>query len=114
MRSAGGTKSAPPCVVTFSTKSVIDFLTGPSFHDGSQSAAARALPHAMAPSDMASSAKKYRRETAGMLPRSRHSVLDGADNGGDERAGNAAADGLPGQRGDIDTAASRPLQHRQQ
>ena len=35
---AGGTKSAPPCVVTRATKSVIDFFAAPSFQDGSGSA----------------------------------------------------------------------------
>jgi len=30
----GGTKSAPPCVVTRETKSVIAFLTAPSFQEG--------------------------------------------------------------------------------
>ncbi len=40
MRCATGTKSGPPCVVTRATKSVIDVLVGPSFHDGSPSACA--------------------------------------------------------------------------
>src|SRR5580692_727583 len=37
MRSAGGTKSGPPCRVTRATKPVIACLLGPSFHDGSGS-----------------------------------------------------------------------------
>src|SRR5436190_847232 len=39
MRSSGGTKSDEPSLVTLATKSVIDFLVAPSFHDGSGSAA---------------------------------------------------------------------------
>jgi hypothetical protein len=39
MRSAGGTKSAVFSRVTFSTKVVMAFFEGPSFHDGSGSAA---------------------------------------------------------------------------
>ena len=35
MRSGGGTKSGPPSRVTRATKSTIDFLAAPSFHDGS-------------------------------------------------------------------------------
>ena len=38
MRSGGGTKSGPPSRVTRATKSTIDFLAAPSFHDGSGSA----------------------------------------------------------------------------
>jgi hypothetical protein len=41
MRSAGGTNSAPPCVVTRATKSVMDFLTAPSFQEGRGLACAR-------------------------------------------------------------------------
>src|SRR5271167_3754062 len=37
MRPEGGTNSAPPCAVTRATKSVMDFLTAPSFQDGSGS-----------------------------------------------------------------------------
>jgi hypothetical protein len=39
MRSAAGTKSADPGVVTRATKSEIAFFVGPSFQDGSGSAA---------------------------------------------------------------------------
>jgi len=35
MRSAGGTKSGPPSLVTFATNSTTDFLAAPSFQDGS-------------------------------------------------------------------------------
>ena len=43
MRCSAGTKSALPGVVTRETKSVMDFFTAPSFHEGSGSgwAAAR-------------------------------------------------------------------------
>jgi hypothetical protein len=37
IRSAGVTKSGEPSVVTLATKSVIDFLVGPSFQLGSGS-----------------------------------------------------------------------------
>src|SRR5579863_2480812 len=37
MRSAGGTKSGPPCWVTRATKPTIARLLAPSFHDGSAS-----------------------------------------------------------------------------
>ena len=37
MRSATGTNSLPPFVVTRATKSVIDFFVAPSFQDGSGS-----------------------------------------------------------------------------
>src|SRR4249920_1747058 len=40
MRSAAGTKSRDAGVVTLVTESTIDFLAGPSVHDGSTSAAA--------------------------------------------------------------------------
>src|SRR6202050_1862764 len=40
MRSAGGTKSGPPCWMTRATKPVIACLLGPSFHDGSESVCA--------------------------------------------------------------------------
>src|SRR5262245_30216361 len=40
MRSAGGTKSAPPCVVVRATNSTIDRFAAPSFHDRSGSAGA--------------------------------------------------------------------------
>src|SRR5262245_57164959 len=40
MRSAGATKSAPPCVVVRPTKTMRAFLASPSFHDGSGSASA--------------------------------------------------------------------------
>src|SRR5262245_60905371 len=40
MRSAGGTKSGPPCAVVRATKSTIPFLAAPSFHDGKGSAGA--------------------------------------------------------------------------
>src|SRR5262245_65994822 len=114
MRSAGGTKTAPPCVVTLATKSVIDFLTGPSFHDGSGSLCANARPPATAQSTVASSATKARREIVSMLSGSRHSVLYGANDRRDDRAGHAAADRLSRQRGDIDIAPRRTLQHRQE
>ena len=42
MRSAGGTKSGLPALVTFSTKSTMDCLAAPSFQDGSGSAACAA------------------------------------------------------------------------
>src|SRR5215470_7135756 len=42
MRSAGGTKSAPPWAVVRVTKSVTDFFTTPSFQDGRGSLWARA------------------------------------------------------------------------
>ena len=35
MRSAGGTKSGEPFLVTLATKSLRDFFVLPSFHDGS-------------------------------------------------------------------------------
>src|SRR5262245_29684655 len=41
MRSAGGTKSGPPCFVTRATKSVMDFFAGPAFQDGNESLCAR-------------------------------------------------------------------------
>src|SRR5262245_1472225 len=43
MRSSGGTKSAPPSVVTASTNSTIACFADTSFHDGSGSSAAWAL-----------------------------------------------------------------------
>ena len=48
MRSAAGTKSGPPSVVTFATKSTIACFAGPSFQDGSGSvwAPADATPRA--------------------------------------------------------------------
>ena len=45
MRSATGTKSGPPCVVTRATKSGIDFFAAPSFQDGSGSPPAAARRH---------------------------------------------------------------------
>jgi len=39
MRSATGTKSGEPSLVTFSTNSTTDFLAVPSFYEGSRSAA---------------------------------------------------------------------------
>ena len=39
MRSAGGTKSGEPSLVTFATNSMMAFFAGPSFHEGSGSAA---------------------------------------------------------------------------
>ena len=39
MRSAIGTKSGEPGLVTFATNSTMDRLAGPSFHEGSGSAA---------------------------------------------------------------------------
>jgi hypothetical protein len=42
-----------------------------------------------------------------------HHILDEANNGRDNGAGDAAADGLPDHRADIDIAG-RALQHRQQ
>ena len=38
-RASGSTKSDPPSLVTLTTNSTIDFLAGPSFQDGSASAA---------------------------------------------------------------------------
>ena len=38
MRSAGGTNSGEPDVVTFATKSMMDFFVLPSFHEGNGSA----------------------------------------------------------------------------
>src|SRR5215510_13364859 len=39
MRSAGGTKSAPPSIVTLPTNSTIAFFAGPSFQEGRGSSA---------------------------------------------------------------------------
>jgi hypothetical protein len=41
MRSGTGTKSGEPGLMTFSTKAMMDCFAGPSFHDGSGSAALR-------------------------------------------------------------------------
>jgi hypothetical protein len=50
MRSASGTKSGEPCLVTRSTKVRIAFLGAVSFHDGSASWAIAGAFHAMAAS----------------------------------------------------------------
>src|SRR5438105_3159821 len=59
IRSLGRTKSAEPSLVTLATKSVIDFLVAPSFHDGSGSAVARATVVARASAQTSAAAMRF-------------------------------------------------------
>jgi hypothetical protein len=57
MRSGVGTKSGEPGFVTFATNSTMDFLAGPSFHEGSGSPARAAVAlKTSAPTNAAASA----------------------------------------------------------
>src|SRR6185312_1713527 len=70
------------------------------------------LSSLMRHSPLADSAQRSRLQSGCLA--AGHRILDEADNRGDDRPGNAAADRLPDESTDIDIAGRRSLQHRQQ